>query len=133
MKDLRRKFNGNKGFTLIELIVVIAILAAMAALALPTMSGLIDKSKKQVAESNARTVYTAAQSYAVINPSAATISDSDLASLVGEGMTGSYTATCSAGNCLSATWTDADGIWSSTYTPSNGSSAFATTKSGSAV
>ena len=116
MKDLRKKLN-KKGFTLIELIVVIAILAALAALALPTMSGLIDSSKKQVAKSNARTVYTAAQAYAVQHPTATTLGSSELNSMVGDGMTGTYSANCSGGNCTDATWTGTTGEYTATYKP----------------
>ena len=127
MKDLRKKLN-KKGFTLIELIVVIAILAALAAIALPTMSGLIDQSKKQVAESNVRTIYTAAQSYAVTHDTeTGTLNSSSTAfqSLVGEGMTGTYSAAIAAGNCTSATWIGA--VYQSTYTPTQ-TPQFSTTK-----
>ena len=57
MTNIKR--NKKKGFTLIELIVVIAILAIIAALAIPSFNSLKDSSAKQVAESNARSVYTA--------------------------------------------------------------------------
>jgi prepilin-type N-terminal cleavage/methylation domain-containing protein len=126
MKDLRRKFNGNKGFTLIELIVVIAILAAMAALALPTMTGLIANSKEQVAKSNARTVYSAGQAYAVTHPSSnTTLTSTDLSSMLGSGMTGDYSATISDGACESAWWNGGAGAYQATYTASDGSFATA--------
>ena len=54
------KVKYNKGFTLVELIVVIAILAALALLALPTMSGLIDSARKRTDVSNAKMIYNAA-------------------------------------------------------------------------
>lgn len=57
MKNMKK--NKKKGFTLIELIVVIAILAIIAALAIPSFNSLKDSSAKQVAMSNARSVYTA--------------------------------------------------------------------------
>jgi type IV pilus assembly protein PilA len=122
MKDLRRKFNGNKGFTLIELIVVIAILAAMAALALPTMTGLIANSKEQVAKSNARTVYSAAQAYAVTHPaSSGSLTQTELQSMLGSGMTGSYDAVIASGACSSAHWNGGAGAYQATYTASDGS------------
>ncbi|MGD9567362.1 MAG: type II secretion system protein [Sedimentibacter sp.] len=62
----KKLFKGKKGFTLIELIVVIAILAVLAMLALPTFDGLIDESRDQVGEANARTAYTAAKAVSVI-------------------------------------------------------------------
>ena len=38
-------FKSNKGFTLVELIVVIAILAILAGIAIPAYSGYMDKAK----------------------------------------------------------------------------------------
>lgn len=61
--------SSQKGFTLIELIVVLAILVVLAAIALPTFNGLIAESKTAVANANARTVYTAAKAYKAMNPS----------------------------------------------------------------
>lgn len=37
----------NKGFTLVELIVVLVILAILAALLIPTLTGYIDKAKEK--------------------------------------------------------------------------------------
>lgn len=56
MKNLKNK----KGFTLIELIVVIAILGILALFLVPQFMGYSQDAKKQVAQANTRTAWTAA-------------------------------------------------------------------------
>ena len=56
-----RKKKNNKGFTLVELIVVLVILAILAAILVPALLGYIDRAKGQQTVLNARAVYTAAQ------------------------------------------------------------------------
>lgn len=51
----------NKGFTLVELIVVIVILAILAALLVPALIGWIDKAKNEKYAVEARNIYLAAQ------------------------------------------------------------------------
>ena len=54
--------NDNKGFTLVELIVVLVILAILAAILVPALLGYIDEAKNKQLEIHAKSVYTAAQS-----------------------------------------------------------------------
>lgn len=57
----KKKMDNNKGFTLVELIVVLVILAILAAILVPALLGYIDRAKGQQIVLNARSVYTATQ------------------------------------------------------------------------
>jgi len=72
LKNLRAKFDA---FTLIELLVVISIIAILASLALPSITGALNKAKLTQCMSNYKQLYTAtftasldAQSAGVTNP-----------------------------------------------------------------
>ncbi|MCR5544208.1 MAG: type II secretion system GspH family protein [Eubacterium sp.] len=54
----------NKGFTLVELIVVLVILAILAAILVPALLGWIDKAREKSVASNAEAAYVAAQGLA---------------------------------------------------------------------
>lgn len=62
--QLYRKNSNNKGFTLVELIVVIVVLAVMAAILVPALLGYIDKAKKEKNYQAAQEVHTAVQALA---------------------------------------------------------------------
>jgi type IV pilus assembly protein PilA len=53
--------NGNKGFTLIEVIVVLVILAILMAIAIPALTGYIDKANGRAVIGEARNVAVALQ------------------------------------------------------------------------
>ncbi len=57
----RAKMN-NKGFTLVELIVVLVILAILAAVLVPTLLGYIDRAKSEKDYSTAQSIRVACQS-----------------------------------------------------------------------
>lgn len=58
------KKNNNKGFTLVELIVVLVILAILAAILVPALLGYIDKAREKQITTNAEAAYVAAQALA---------------------------------------------------------------------
>lgn len=55
------KKNNNKGFTLVELIVVLVILAILAAILVPALLGYIEKAREKQIINNAEAAYVAAQ------------------------------------------------------------------------
>lgn len=64
MMSLKKSLKNNKGFTLVELIVVLVILAILAAFTIPAMLGFVEDAKGKAAIAEAREVYVAAQAIA---------------------------------------------------------------------
>ncbi|MBR1445173.1 MAG: type II secretion system protein [Firmicutes bacterium] len=63
LKNLRNRLSDNKGFSLVELIVVIAIMVILIAILVPNITGYINKSRDVSAAATAKTVYDAAYAY----------------------------------------------------------------------
>ena len=59
-----KKRRNDKGFTLVELIVVLVILAILAAILVPALLGYIDKAREKQVTTNAEAAYVAAQATA---------------------------------------------------------------------
>ena len=67
-----------KGFTLIEIMIVVAIIAILAAVAIPNFIKYQKQSVLNTCISTKASIKTAAESYAIANPSATEIATSDL-------------------------------------------------------
>ena len=77
-----KKKDQNKGFTLVELIVVLVILAILAAILVPALLGYIDSAKSKQTVLNAKSALTAAQAemsniYATKSEVASAITNTD--------------------------------------------------------
>jgi len=72
MLKIFRKKEGEKGFTLIELMIVIAIIGILAAIAIPQFTEYRKKGYNTKAKAEVKSFYTACQAYFSDNPTATT-------------------------------------------------------------
>jgi type IV pilus assembly protein PilA len=70
MLKIFRKREGEKGFTLIELMIVIAIIGILAAIAIPQFLQYRKKGYVATLNADVKNAYTAANAYMVNNPTA---------------------------------------------------------------
>jgi len=99
------KFNekrGQKGFTLIELMIVIAIIGILAAIAIPQFSKYRARGYMAATKSDVKNAYTAAMAYLGDNPSATAVSDADIAA---SGFTATTAATVASNGGSASTLT----------------------------
>lgn len=107
LNKLRLRAN-EKGFTLIELMIVIAIIGILAAIAIPNFISYRNKSYCSATESDANAIAAAVSDYFAI-PSNTSISDTTLQKTVNAKMSNGNTWTVDAANidAISITVTDA--------------------------
>ena len=67
MDSIKRPDTNNKGFTLIEILIVIAILAILAAIVIPVFTSLYGRGEAEAAETELRIAQTALISYMTEN------------------------------------------------------------------
>ena len=70
--------NGEKGFTLIELMIVIAIIGILAAIAIPQFTQYRIRGYNSTAQSDAKQLYTAAQAFFADSPTGTIANAGDL-------------------------------------------------------
>ena len=62
-KTLTRRAQNQKGFTLVELLIVLAILAVLAAVVIPNVTGMFGRGAQQAWETDVKTIQTATATY----------------------------------------------------------------------
>ncbi|WP_413308470.1 type II secretion system protein [Bacillus sp. 1P10SD] len=78
LQKLKNKLKDQRGLTLIELLAVIVILGIISAIAVPSILGIIDKSKKDAKVAEAVQIINSAKLYVTTNPNATIIKKADL-------------------------------------------------------
>jgi type IV pilus assembly protein PilA len=85
IKKLGQRLKNEKGLTLIELLAVIVILGIIAAIAIPSIGGIIQKSKEDAVKADAIAVINGAKLYVAANGTEKTkLEKADLDSYVDE-------------------------------------------------
>ncbi|MBT2681654.1 type II secretion system protein [Bacillus sp. ISL-35] len=68
LKTLKKRLKNQRGLTLVELLAVIVILGIIAAIAVPSIGGIIEKSKEDAAVADALQIIGAAKLAHAANP-----------------------------------------------------------------
>ncbi|WP_075982458.1 type II secretion system protein [Bacillus massilinigeriensis] len=88
LQNIKRRLKNQKGFTLVELLAVIVILGIIAAIAIPSIGGIIQKSKEDAVKADAIQIINAAKTYVAsegIPESSGTIDPENIEMLVEKG------------------------------------------------
>lgn len=87
-----KKFRGNQGFTLVELLVVITIIMVLVAIAAPIYNGTLQKAREAAHDSNVRVLTGAATMFILDNPRTSAIWAPESGQVAGETVSGTHEA-----------------------------------------
>ena len=82
------KKNNNKGFTLMEMLIVVAIIAVLVAIAIPVFTNQLEKAREATDAANIRSAYAEVMACALTD---ASVDDAKVNGVVKGGTAGAYT------------------------------------------
>ena len=111
------KKRGQRGFTLIELMIVIAIIGILAAIAIPQFTAYKKRGYNASAKSDLKNIYTSAQAYFSDNPTGTIAGTANLAPFgyqSGVGITIAVQTGTATGIAMTSTHSSGDVVYSIT-------------------